>query len=57
MKRREILLAKQENRSPNQLFGIDFLTGVHDNHRKYRRSSSKSRFFIHPSGLDIVTSL
>jgi serine/threonine-protein kinase HipA len=33
MKRREILLAKQENRSPNQLFGIDFLTGVHDNHR------------------------
>lgn len=33
MKRREILLARQENRSPNQLFGIDFLTGVHDNHR------------------------
>lgn len=33
MKRREILLARQENRSPNQVFGIDFLTGVHDNHR------------------------
>jgi serine/threonine-protein kinase HipA len=33
MKRREILLAKQENRSPEKLFGIDFLTGVHDNHR------------------------
>ena len=33
MKRREVLLAKLENRLPNQLFGIDFLMGVHDNHR------------------------
>lgn len=33
MKRREILLAKFEKRPPNQLFGIDFLMGVHDNHR------------------------
>lgn len=33
MKRREILLAKQKNRSQNHLFGIDFLIGVHDNHR------------------------
>lgn len=33
MKRREILLAKLEKRPSNQLFGIDFLMGVHDNHR------------------------
>ena len=33
MKRREVLLAKLENRVPNRLFGIDFLMGVHDNHR------------------------
>lgn len=33
MKRREVLLAKVENRLPNPLFGIDFLMGVHDNHR------------------------
>ena len=33
MKRREVLLAKIENRSPRSLYGIDFLLGVHDNHR------------------------
>lgn len=33
MKRREVLLARMENRSPLPLYGIDFLTGVHDNHR------------------------
>lgn len=33
MKRREVLLAKLEKRAPNSLFGIDFLMGVHDNHR------------------------
>lgn len=33
MKRREVLLAKLESRLPNPLFGIDFLMGVHDNHR------------------------
>ena len=41
MKRREILLARQENRSPNQLFGIDFLTGVHDN--QIGRASCRER--------------
>jgi len=33
MKRREILLAKVEQREPRTLFGIDFLMGVHDSHR------------------------
>lgn len=33
MKRREILLAKVEQREPRNLFGIDFLMGVHDSHR------------------------
>ncbi len=33
MKRREVLLAKIEKREPHQLFGIDFLMGVHDSHR------------------------
>lgn len=33
MKRREILLAKKDNRAPRSLFGTDFLLGVHDNHR------------------------
>lgn len=33
MKRREILLAKVEQREPRNLFGIDFLMGVHDCHR------------------------
>jgi serine/threonine-protein kinase HipA len=48
MKRREILLAKLENRSPNQFFGIDYLTGVHDNHRMggLRFKESESGAFI-----------
>jgi len=33
MKRREILQAKAEHREPQNLYGIDFLMGVHDNHR------------------------
>lgn len=33
MKRREILIAKQEKREQRQLNEIDFLMGVHDNHR------------------------
>ncbi|MEA4937936.1 MAG: type II toxin-antitoxin system HipA family toxin [Paludibacter sp.] len=33
MKRREILLAKVEQKEPRTLFGIDFLMGVHDSHR------------------------
>ena len=33
MKRREVLLSKIEKRIPRQLFGVDFLLGVHDNHR------------------------
>ncbi|MDR2841034.1 MAG: type II toxin-antitoxin system HipA family toxin, partial [Paludibacter sp.] len=33
MKRREVLLSKIEKREPQQLFGIDFLLGVHDSHR------------------------
>jgi serine/threonine-protein kinase HipA len=33
MKRREIILSKVENREPRSLVGIDFLLGVHDNHR------------------------
>lgn len=33
MKRREVLLSKIEKRVPRQLFGVDFLLGVHDNHR------------------------
>jgi serine/threonine-protein kinase HipA len=33
MKRREILLSKIEMRAPRPLSGIDFLMGVHDNHR------------------------
>jgi serine/threonine-protein kinase HipA len=33
MKRREIILAKQENRAPKTLFATDFLIGVHDIHR------------------------
>lgn len=33
MKRREILLAKKENRLPKTLHDIDFLLGVHDKHR------------------------
>ena len=33
MKRREMLLSKIEKREPHTLFGIDYLLGVHDNHR------------------------
>lgn len=33
MKRRELLLSKQEKRVPESLYGIDFLLGVHDKHR------------------------
>lgn len=33
MKRRELILARQENREPVQLSGIEFLMGVHDSHR------------------------
>lgn len=33
MKRREILLAKMEKRTPRSLIDIDFLLGVHDSHR------------------------
>lgn len=33
MKRREVLLAKKEERPMQNLMGIDFLMGVHDSHR------------------------
>lgn len=33
MKRREILLSKIDNRAPLSLVSIDFMLGVHDNHR------------------------
>lgn len=44
MKRREVLLSKIEKRDPKPLFGVDFLLGVHDNHRmgglRFRESDS-----------------